>query len=392
MLRIVIITALALFAASCAATVERSVDDVGRTPALDAIAEAAVSEGFPGLTLAVTDVEGAIRAGAAGFADRRTGGEMAPESRIHAASVTKSITAVATLKLVDRSVIHLDATLPSLVSESVVDGLPNADAITLRHLLEHTSGLYSPNNDPVYLARYIGPHRLVMLFWAAEEIVAFAKNDANPPAFAPGAGSKYSDVNYVLLSLVVAQASGETFKDFVRREVFDAAGMTDSYFLSDAPDAPRARGYTLDSEVLRTIGLDPALTADADGLIDTTDAQEQSDGAAGVISTAPDLARFAHAAFHGGLLLGEESRAFLLDVARRAAGREGEEALGALRGYDKSYGSVVAAEGDGPGTNVVWVMHVESGRIVAAATNLFGRWDENDYLMDVVVPAALAIE
>ncbi len=101
----------------------------------------------------------------------------------------------------------------------------------------------------------------------------------------PGEGQAYGDINYVLLGLIVAEASGRPFKEFVRTEIFDPLGMADTWFLSDDPRAPRARGYTLDSEVVRSVGLDPGLEADAAGLIDTTGAQEQSDAAAGIITT-----------------------------------------------------------------------------------------------------------
>ncbi|MDX1557027.1 MAG: serine hydrolase, partial [Xanthomonadales bacterium] len=151
-------------------------------------------------------------------------------------------------------------------------------------------------------------------------------------------------------------------------------------------ERPRARGYTVDSELIRTVGLDPALTADDDGLIDTTEAQERSDAAAGLISTMPDLARFARALTMGSLR-SDQGRAIVLRTAEDAS--EGGT-LGTLRGYQTDYGTIVAAEGDGPGTNVVWVLHLDSQTVVATATNLFGRWDENAELLYGVVPQALA--
>ena len=361
-----------------------------RAPELDAVAAAAVDEGFPGVVIAVGEPGEAIRTGAAGLADRAASLKMTPHSRIHAASTTKAITAATTLLLVDRGALSLEATLPDLLQPEAIKGVPYAAEISVRHLLLHTSGLYSPNNDPKYLARYIGPERKEKPFWTAEEIIAFAADAENPPAFAPGGGRKYSDINYVLLSMIVSSVSGEPFKTFVQREIFDALGMGDSYFLSDGPDRPRARAYTVDSEILRSIGLDPDLVADESGFIDTTDAQEQSDGAAGIITTAPDLVRFARA-FTQDDLLSRSSRALVLEVADRAKGRDAEEALGALRAYDLPYGLIVTAEGDGPGTNVVWVLHFDSNRIVAAAVNQFGRWDESDYLLNTLTPSALSV-
>jgi len=103
------------------------------------------------------------------------------------------------------------------------------------------------------------------------------------------------------------------------------------------------------------------------------------------ITTVSDLLRFADALIRGDLL-STSSRDFVLTVAERAGD---EEALGVLCAYRKPYGVIVVAEGDGPGINVVWAMNTETRQIAAAAVNLFGRWDENEYLIDVMLAAAL---
>lgn len=311
---------------------------------------------------------------------------MRPDATLHAASTTKAFTAAAVLLLVDRGDLSLEATLPALLPASIVARLPHAEATIVRHLLTHTSGLYSPNNDPEYLARYIGPERQQLPFWKPAEIIAFATDPAKPPAFEPGRGQQYSDINYVLLGMIVEAVDGRPFTRFVAEELLQPLGLDDTWFLSHDLERTRARGYTLDSEVIRAAGLDPALTADGDGLIDTTHAQEQSDAAAGLITTMPDLARFARALVVGDLL-DDESRSLLLEVAERA---EVEGALGILRSYSTPYGTLVTAEGDGPGINVVWALHLESETVVAAAVNLFGRWDESEELLQVVVPSALS--
>lgn len=311
---------------------------------------------------------------------------MRPDAALHAASTTKAFTAAAVLLLVDREDLSLDATLPALLPASIVARLPHAEATTVHHLLTHTSGLYSPNNDPEYLARYIGPERRQLPFWRPEEIVAFAADPANSPAFEPGQGQQYSDINYVLLGLIVEAVDGRPFRAFVTEELLKPLNLRDTWFLSGDPARSRARGYTVDSGIVRSVGLDPELESDSEGFIDTTDAQEQSDAAAGLITTMPDLARFAHALVVGDLL-DDESRSLLLEVAERA---EVEGALGILRSYSTPYGTLVTAEGDGPGINVVWALHLESETVVAAAVNLFGRWDESEELLQVVVPSALS--
>lgn len=362
-----------------------------RTPALDSIAATGVATGIPGIAVALVRPDGSISAGAAGVADRRTGQPFTPGSHIHAGSTTKAVTAAAVLLLVDRGELSLADTVANLVRAAVVERIPYANRMTVLQLLEHRTGLYSPNNDPTYLARYIGPERTEFPFWTAEEIAGFAADPSNIPLFEPGEGQAYGDINYVLLGLIVRDVAGEPFKDFVRREIFRPLGMRDSWYLSDRPDAARARGYTMDSEILRSIGLDPALEADEDGYIDTTDAQERSDGAAGIITTVVDLGRFAHAVTQIDFL-STESRALFHAAAERIRAEDDDEALGILRGYALDGRRLLTSEGDGPGTNVIWALDVDTGRIAVGAANLFGRWDEADLLLNELIPAVLAVD
>lgn len=389
--RFIVSIALTGMLGSCAPPEDASEESLEtRISALDEIAALAVATGMPGVAIALVESDGSIVAGAAGLADRSTGEAYSPAARFHSGSTTKAITATATLILVDRGELRLDARLPEVLPAELIDGIPHADQISVLLLLEHTSGLYSPNNDPRYIARYAGAERTVLPFWTPQEIVAFAADPANQPANMPGEGQQYSDINYVLLSLIVEESAGESFKTFVQREVFDRLEMSDTYFLSDRPDVPRARGYTMDSDIVRSIGLDPALKSDEEGYIDTTDAQEQSDGAAGIITTVADLGRFAFAASQTNLL-SSESRSLFLGAADRIGNVGEDESLGVLRGYSFEYGRVVTSEGDGPGTNVVWALDLDTHRIVVAAVNLFGRWDENDYLLTELIPTVLAI-
>ncbi|MFW6089748.1 MAG: serine hydrolase domain-containing protein, partial [Gemmatimonadota bacterium] len=365
--------------------------DVRRRPALDSIAAAGVETGIPGIAVALVGPDGSISTGAAGVADRRTDRPFAPGAHIHAGSTTKAVTAAAVLLLVDRGELALTDTLTNLVRSRVVEPIPHANRMTVLQLLEHRTGLYSPNNDPRYLGRYIGPERTELPFWTPEEIAGFAADPSNDPLFEPGQEQAYGDINYVLLALIVRDVAGEPFKAFVRREIFRPLQMRGSWYLSDRPDAPRARGYTMESEIIRSIGLDPALEADEDGYIDTTDAQERSDGAAGIISTVVDLGRFAHAVTHTDFLA-PESRALFRGAAERIGTEDDDEALGILRGYAFDGRRLLTSEGDGPGTNVIWALDPETGRIAVAAANLFGRWDEADLLLNDLIPAVLAVD
>ena len=353
------------------------------------VTQAAVEQGYPGAVVAVLDTSGRLRVAASGLEDRARGLAMAPLSAVHGGSTGKAFTATVILRLVDRGLLTLDAVLPDLLPPSIHDLVPGAERITVLDLLRHTSGIYAPNNDPVYVARYIGPRPPGWRFWTPGEIVAFAARPGNDPAFAPGAGTSYSDINYVLLGLIVEAVTGRPFREVVHDEILDPLRLTDTWFLSERPGALRARAYTRDSRLVREFGLDPALVADADSLVDTTDRQEESDAAAGLVTTMPDLVRFAAAMLLGDLL-SPRSRAVMLEV-REALG-ERDEALAVLHAHRVPSGVIVTAEGNGPGTHAAWALDLATGRIAAAAINHFGAFDEEEYLLGIMLPGALGID
>ena len=112
--------------------------------ALQAVVGAAVANGVAGSALCVDDPALGHFAVAAGMADRAAGRALQPTDRFRIASISKTFTAAAILLLRDEGRLDLDATLRTYLPEY---DIPNADVITLRMLLTHTSGLPDHNND-----------------------------------------------------------------------------------------------------------------------------------------------------------------------------------------------------------------------------------------------------
>jgi CubicO group peptidase (beta-lactamase class C family) len=143
-----------------------------------------------------------------------------PETRFHIASVSKPFTAAAILQLQEQGRLNV----ADHVSRYLPD-FPNGDRITLDNLLTHTSGIPNVNNLPDYDLFARAPHSL------PELIAKFANLPLN---FQPGTNYRYSNSNYNLLALVVEKVSGETYGDYLRKHIFDAAGMRDSGHDGDA--------------------------------------------------------------------------------------------------------------------------------------------------------------
>jgi CubicO group peptidase (beta-lactamase class C family) len=213
-----------------------------------------------------------------------------------AASLTKVLaTAPAVLMLAEESRIDLDAPLVRYFPECRHEGSGGKEAITIRHLLTHSSGL--PAGLPAKPAWHGD---------AAAHLLACAQAVTNPP----GTFFRYSDINYVLLGQLVRQVSGMPLDEFARRRIFAPLGMRDTGYL------PLRRGVAASTIAPTQKGLAPGGEATAHGDLGpgqmlqgvvhdpTARRMDGVAGSAGVFTTARDVARYARMLLSGGELDG----------------------------------------------------------------------------------------
>ncbi len=192
------------------------------------------------------------------------------------ASLTKVLaTAPAVMLLLERGKLDLAAPVKTHLPEFA--GAPR-DAITLRHLLTHTSGL----RPGISLAGW------------TDAPGAIAVACAEMPRSAPGTQFVYSDINFILLGEIVRRVSGKPLDEFLQREIYGPLKMEDTGFLPPQERGLRIAPTTVtDGVALRGAVHDP--TARQMGGVA---------GHAGLFSTAPDIARFARMLLNGGELEG----------------------------------------------------------------------------------------
>ena len=194
------------------------------------------------------------------------------------ALLTKVVaTAPSVLLLAEQGRIDLDATLVSYFPECAGGG---KDAITIRHLLTHTSGL--PAGLPA-LPDWHG------------DAAAHALACARVATHTPGTFFRYSDINYILLGQLVQRVSGMSLAQFAQQHIFTPLGMRDTGYL------PLTRHRL--SNIAPTRQLDPGLLQ---GVVHDPTARRMDGvaGSAGVFSTVADLARYARMLLGGGTLDG----------------------------------------------------------------------------------------
>jgi CubicO group peptidase (beta-lactamase class C family) len=196
----------------------------------DALAE---RELFSGAALVAWHGQ-ALFNGAWGLASREWNVPNRVDTRFDLGSINKSFTQIAIGQLASARKLSLDDTIADHLPD-----YPNGDVarkVTIRHLLEHTSGLGDIFTDEYFRsskALYRSPADFFPLFASA------------PLQFDPGTRSAYSNAGYMVLGAIIEAASGETYDAYVVRHLFQPAGMADSgFFAKDEPVPNVAVGYT----------------------------------------------------------------------------------------------------------------------------------------------------
>ena len=275
-----------------------------------------------------------------GMADREARKPNTPETRFRIGSMNKMFTAVATLQLVERKQLSLEGTLGKYLPD-----YPNRDLaaqVTIRHLLTHTAGtgdIFGPEYEKLRL----------QLRTHSDYVKLYGER---PLRFAPGRRWAYSNYGFVLLGAIIEKLSGQSYYDFVSKNVYGPAGMTRT--ASEPEDVfveGRANGY---------IRKNNSWVSNRDTL------PWRGTAAGGGYSTVGDLFRFG-LALHGGKLISRELR----DAAVSIQSKGPREGLGYGFGFMVEEGENPRfGHGSGaPGMNGELFIFPQTGVLVAALSN-----------------------
>ena len=308
-----------------------------------------VAAGVPGVVARVQDGRSA-RTFTAGVSDLTTGAPLLPGTRFRAGSTTKTFVATVVLQLVGEGRLALDDPvgrwLPGLV--------PDGDTITVRQLLNHTSGLYDHTADPA-IAAGIVENRV----FAPSELLAVTA--AHPLSFAPGTGWQYSNSNYVVAGLLVEAVTGHSLGRELRRRIFEPLGLESTSFPVATGRMPgrHAHGY-----------LSTDLVPPTDGKpLDVTGINPSWAWAAGALVTdARDLARF-YRALQRGELLAPRLLAEMRTTVRTPDGSRVPYGLGLFR-ISTPCGTFWGHNGGMPGYHTEAFWSKDADRTVVLATTM----------------------
>lgn len=273
-----------------------------------AIQDARTDLTIPGISAAVRLGDGSDWTGVTGRGEvGRDGWALADDTPFVAASITKTFVAATILQLAEEGALSIDDPLARWLPD-----WPRASRITLRHLLQHTSGEANYFEHPSYESLVHGRPAHI---WTVDEILALVDR----PRFAPGTDWEYSNTNFVLLGLVIEGATGGTVSGAIRSRFLDPLGLSDTWFQGEEQvPVALAKGYWRNGDLWRAWDFGTVMRPN-------DSAATVAWAAAAMVSTPRDLAVWAQALF-GGRVLSPTS------VAQMVEFNEEDYGLGA-RGY-----------------------------------------------------------
>jgi D-alanyl-D-alanine carboxypeptidase len=233
-------------------------------------ADAIVATGAVGVQARIHHERGRDQVVTSGVAELGTNRPVPRNGYFYAASNTKAFTATAILQLVGEGRLSLEDTveqwLPGVVQGNENDGRQ----ITIRHLLQHQSGLHDDLPDYTSPADYYA-RRYDM--YTTDELIAAAMR--HKPDFKPDTNSwGYSNTGYLLLGEIIERVTGRPAKAEINRRIIRPLGLTHTYFAAQTePRRPHARGYQWfpgNQLIDMTVNAEPAWAGVAYGLVSTT--------------------------------------------------------------------------------------------------------------------------
>ncbi len=244
--------------------------------------------GAPGVTAGIVLADGTSFGLAAGMADTVRGIPMTPSSRMLQGSVGKTYVAAIAMQLIHAGVLDLDAEVSTyLGGEPWFARLPNHRDVTVRQLMNHTSGIIRYEFDDRFIADLLAdPGRV----WQPTEQVAYLFDSEAP--FAAGDGWEYSDTNYIILGMVLERLTGTAYYDELRRRLLEPLGLANTVPSNSRRIPGLVQGY---AGAENPFGIPDAVLVDGEFVINP---QFEWTGG-GIASTAVDLARWGKLLYEG---------------------------------------------------------------------------------------------
>ncbi len=319
-------------------------------------------DGFNGAWLYAEKGE-IVSKGALGFRDPEDTLPITEDSIFQLASVSKNFTAAAVMLVIRKGFLSPEDEITKFFPEIPYPG------VTVRHLLNHTSGIPDYFDDGDWFVKIWKEEKRVP---GNDEILRFLRETKAKPYFAPGEGFHYSNTGYNLLALLVERLSGVPYEEFLQKNIFEPAGMTSTRCCHIRRD-----GVPFENYARATVFDDDKCVADVDSAeVGEVVAFDGLNGDDYVFTNIFDMLRWDRALREGKILTPEEQKLMYtpgkLNNGENAVYDE-DDALGYGFGWavgqEEEYGLVVSHSGGMPGVATWFECFIDADRVLVILSN-----------------------
>ena len=304
-----------------------------------------------------------VSKGVSGFRDPEDTLPVTEDTVFQLASVSKTFTSAAVMLLVRKGLLCPEDEITKFFPEIPYPG------VTVRHLLNHTSGIPDYFDDDEWFIRIWKEEKRVP---GNDEILRFLRETEAKPYFAPGEGLEYSNTGYNLLALLVERLSGIPYEEFLQKNIFEPAGMTSTFCCHIRRD-----GVPFENYARASVFQDGRYVADIDSVsVGDVTAFDGLNGDDYVYSTIFDMLRWDLALRKGKVLTPEEQKIMYtpgkLNNGKDAVYDEDDGlgyGFGWAVGRDEKLGLVVSHSGGMPGVATWFERFVDADRVLVILCN-----------------------
>ena len=302
--------------------------------ALQNILDSYIAEGIPGATLLIADSNG-IWTGSAGYADLQNNIKMQPCHILKPGSVTKMLIGNLLWQLQEEGKLNIKDLISNYIP-NVAENITNGDQITIKMLVNHTSGIYTIARDLNYNLAVVNDFTRG---WNSEDIIQYFSN--KPATNLPGEKYNYSNTNTLISELIIESITGEPLETTLAEKIFNPLGMNNTVYYDYSEEFPLgnlAQGYVdfhNDGGKIQNISdLNPG----------------SGNGYTGLYSNSEDMYLFSKALFIDNSLISENSLNEILDSFFYSESGNSASSSGAIQREDiEFFGDSITAYGHGGG-------------------------------------------
>ena len=256
--------------------------------------------GLPGVSAAILFADGTMWRATSGFADVGARRRLTANTEFAVASISKTFLAAQVLILAEEGKVDLETPVTTYLPDLAID-----PAVTVRQLLDHTSGLHDYFYDPDIDEALLADRKHA---WTAEEALTYVGKSY----FEPGKGWHYSNTNYLILGLLAESIEQAPLAEQLHTRFLTPLGLDHTHYQGvDVPLGPLARAYRFDGPGLR---LPPIPLTDGTDIVPFTSVVTAAGGAGSIASTAEDLVTWAKALYGGSVLSPASFSAMVVDA------------------------------------------------------------------------------